>query len=93
MALSVHKRRWFGGETAAEDLIKAGALFRNKLPGNAQEVAEVLDVGEDSQGVKHVRFKVEVARRRLAKYEELRTLGLDAFARRFPEPISDSPGV
>ena len=90
MAMSDQKRRWFGGAAAPEDLIKAGAVFRNKLPGNAHEIAEVLEVGEDAMGVTHVRFKVEVEQRRLAKYGEFRTLGLDAFARRYPETIAES---
>ena len=90
MTIVDHKRRWFGGAAAPADLIKAGAVFRNKLPGNAQEVAEVLEVGEDAMGVKHVRFKVEVEQRRLAKYQEFRTLGLDAFAQRYPETIAES---
>ena len=69
--------------------VQPGGLYRHSDTGNVVETAQVIDVGPDTMGIPHVRYKVVVARSREkhTHFEAVRTLNLRTFASHFSEAV------
>ena len=78
-----------GGRTRPGD-VRVGATFKLTRPGAWVETAKVLGIGQDTMGVPHVRFELAVRRTPGDEvcFADLRTLGLESFASRYPELVS-----
>ena len=69
--------------------VRAGGLYRHSDTGNVVETAQVIDVGPDTMGIPHVRYKVlvERSREKHTHFEAIRTLNLRTFANHFSEAV------
>lgn len=68
--------------------VSPGAVFRHRPDYGAVEYAEVIDVGDDPVGIRHVRFRLYFGYRDKTVEAGERTLAAVAFARRFAERIA-----
>ena len=71
--------------------VSAGAVFRHRPDYGPPEYAEVIDVGSDPVGIRHVRFRLYFGYRDKTVEAGERTLAAVAFARRFAERITRAP--
>ena len=78
--------QWFKIDRTRPE-VKAGAIFRCRLPSQVIETAEVIEVGPDAMGVPHVKYNLVVAGGTISSFAEMRTLGLETFANRYNEPV------
>ncbi len=69
--------------------VRPGGLYRHSDTGNVVETAQVIDVGPDTMGIPHVRYKVlvERSREKHTHFEAIRTLNLRTFANHFSEAV------
>ena len=69
--------------------VQPGALYRHSDSGNVIETAQVIEVGPDTMGIPHVRYKVLVERSREShtRFEAVRTLNLRTFSSHFSEAV------
>ncbi len=69
--------------------VEPGASYRATQPQGTAEIARVLAVADDGQGIPHVRYDMEVQRAGTAErpWRERRTLTLDAFRDRYCEAL------
>ena len=81
--------QWFKFDRVRPE-VKAGAVFRCRLPSHVVETAEVIEVGPDAMGVPHVKYNLVVAGGTISSFAEMRTLGLETFSSRYNEPVSAS---
>lgn len=66
-----------------------GAVYRRLAADDTVETARVLSVGEDIQGIPHVRFRVSIRRADIAYVDEERILSEACFAERYRERLED----
>ena len=81
--------QWFRFDRTRPE-VKAGAVFRCRLPSHVIETAEVIEVGPDAMGIQHVKYNLVVAGGTVSSFAEIRTLGLESFADRYNEPVAAS---
>lgn len=81
--------QWFRIDRTRPE-VKAGAVFRCRLPSHVIETAEVIEVGPDALGIQHVKYNLVVAGGTISSFAEMRTLGLETFADRYNEPVPTS---
>ncbi|RDD63925.1 hypothetical protein [Ferruginivarius sediminum] len=67
--------------------VAAGAVYRRLGADNTVETARVLSIGEDIQGIPHVRFRVSIRRAEIAYVDEERILSQECFAERYRERV------
>ena len=69
--------------------VRPGGLYRHSDTGNVVETAQVIDVGPDTMGIPHVRYKVlvERSREKHTHFEAIRTQNLRTFASHFSEAV------
>ena len=69
--------------------VRPGGLYRHSDTGTVVETAQVIDVGPDTMGIPHVRYKVlvERSREKHTHFEAIRTLNLRTFASHFSEAV------
>lgn len=70
-----------------QDAVRQGAVFRREGPAGAVEIARVLDVVPDPQGISHVHYAYQVAKNDRRIVDERRTLNLETFHKAFGEPV------
>ena len=70
-----------GRRRKLQDLVTAGALFRRERPDQMIETARVITVSDDGMGIPHVRYELEIGKRRSATQFKAgtRALALDTF--------------
>ena len=69
--------------------VVTGAVYRRDDGDQFHETARVLSVGEDGQGIAHVRFRVKILRGNTAFVDEERILNLESFSDRYRERVAD----
>ncbi len=70
-------------ESPRPDDVVAGASFARLRSGDLMEIAQVLRIEENDNGIPHVRFVVTMRDRNGEYSDGPRTLGLEAFKRHF----------
>ena len=77
--------------SAPDPQIRTGAVYRRSTTPHLVEIAEVIDVYSDSQGIPHVRYNVKLKhdQEKIAAFPERRILNLKTFSTEFFE-ASDS---
>lgn len=81
----------FFKHTAPPAQVKEGAIYRRSTSPNLVEIAKVIDVYSDSQGIPHVRYEVKLKHHqdKISAFPERRILNLKTFTTEFFE-TSDS---
>lgn len=65
------------------DDIREGAIYRHERDGRVVEVAKVVSIYDDRDGIPHVRFELSYQRSMHTDFEGLRVLARKTFAERY----------
>lgn len=68
---------------SSSDDIREGAIYQHERDGRVVEVAKVVSIYDDRDGIPHVRFEMSYQRSTRSDYEGLRVLAREVFAERY----------
>ena len=73
----------FSRKRAARREVLAGEVYQHVRDGKAVEIARVIGVEDDRDGIAHVRYELSYRRSHQVDFEGMRILALESFVRHF----------